>query len=171
MNKKVIVLTITIIIIAAIIGVAIIMPKNKNNNKANDSKTGEESFSVKYLGAEIAPGTEFNENEINEDAALSEIPSCAFNGTDKVYTYKGVEITVSKIDGVDKVYEVYFVDETVETPEGVKITDSKDLMTQKYGTNYKEELGNNYTYTRGKIDLSFTVENNVITGITYTLSV
>ncbi len=171
MNKKVIILIITIIIVAAIVGVAIFIPKNKNNDKTNDMKTGEEKFSVKYLEAEITPGTEFDETKINEEAAISEIPSCAFSGTDKIYTYEGVEITVSKIDGKDTVYEVYFIDESVETAEGVKITDSKELMTQKYGTNYKEELGNNYTYTKGKIILSFTIENDVITGITYTLSV
>lgn len=171
MNKKSIAIIIVIVVIIAIVGVAALLFKNENDSETNSSEDVEENFSVKYLGVEIVPGTEFRENQINEIAALSEIPSCAFEGTDKIYTYEGVEITVATIDGEDKVYEVYFIDETAETEEGVKITDNKELMLEKYGTDYKEEFGNKYTYTKGNVKLSFTVENNVITGITYTLSV
>ena len=164
MNKKNVILISCIIIIIAIVGIAFI-----STNKKSEDKPNQQSFSIKYNGIEIAPGTEFKEENIKEKAEITEIPSCAFEGTDKVYTYENIEITVAKIDGKDKVYSVYFIDETPETAEGVKISDSKDLMIEKYGTDYKEELGNKYTYTKGNVELSFIIENDTITSIVYTL--
>lgn len=147
----------------------------------NSDKSGEEqqaiqtsyntenTFSVEYEGVQIVPGTEFNEDLIEEEANFSEIPSCAFDGTDKVYTYSGVEITVAQIDGKDIIYSVYFISDEVKTNEEVSIADTIDKMLETYGENYVQTLGNKYTYTKGNVELSFIIQNEVITSIEYVL--
>lgn len=136
--------------------------EKKDNNKSK-------SFSVKLDEINIAPGNKFDEGKIAEEANVSEIPSCAFDGIDKIYTYSNVEITVSDINGVPTVYSVYFKDDTIYTEEGLKISDNKDLMIEKYGKDYNNSLKNKYDYTKGDTTLSFVLENDIITGIEYTL--
>ena len=168
MNKKgtIIAIIVLVIVVAAF---AIIYLINNNGESSIPTSSNEELFSLKYNGVEIVPGTEFNENAINEENSVSEIPSCAFDGTDKVYTYPNVEITVAKINEKDTVYSVYFINDLAETAEGVKISDSKNTMLEKYGDKYEEVLENKYTYTKNNVELSFIVENDTITGIDYTL--
>ena len=143
--------------------------KNNNSNTNVSESSSKEGFLVKYDGVNVAPGSKFDESKISEEATISEIPSCAFEGTDKVYSYSGVEITVCDIDGVPTVYSVYFLDDTISTEEGVKISDSKDLMIEKYGQDYENSLSNKFDYKKGKVILSFIVENDNISGIEYTL--
>lgn len=170
MNKKsVLIIAIVVLIIVAAIAMAILLPNNKNKDTINDNVSVEETVSLKYKGVEIVPGTEFDEGAIDEDAMFSEIPSCAFAGTDKVYTYDNVELIVAEIDGRDTVYSVYFINETQETGEGIKISDSKEDMIEKYGNSYEEILGNKYVYTKNNVEISFMIENDIITGIEYTL--
>lgn len=170
MGKKVVIFIVAVIIIAVIIvGIFMGNKKSDDNESVESSNNAENTFSIKYEGVEVVPGTEFNTSSINQEAAFSEITSCAFDGTDKVYTYDNVEITVASINGKDTVYSVYFIDDEVETAEGLRITDTKEKMIEKYGSDYKEELGNKYTYTKGNVELSFTIESDVVTGIEYTL--
>lgn len=168
MWKKIVFLIISIVIIAT--AVVLIMRNGKDvtseNNKENKEKT---TLSIKYKNVELVPGTEFSENKINEEANLSEIQSCAFDGVDKVYTYENLEITVASVNGKDTVYSVYFDNDEIETAEGLKVTDTKDKMIEKYGTEYKEELGRKYIYVNGNVELSFIIENDIITAIEYTL--
>lgn len=167
MNKKSILIVVLLLIIVVV--VAIILLNGKKDAIPTTNSNTEQAFSIKYKDVEVVPGTEFNVDAINAEADFSEIPSCAFEGTDKMYTYDNVEIIATEIDGKDKVYQVYFIDDTISTNEGVKITDSKDLMIEKYGNEYEEKLGSKYVYTKNNVELSFMIENDIITGIEYTL--
>ena len=165
-NKKttIIIVTIAVLLLIGIAAICIL----KNNKKENNSGTSK-AFSMIYKGGEVLPGTKFDENQIEEKADFSEIPSCAFSGTDKVYTYEGVEIIVAQIDNIDKVYSVYFINDLAQTGEGLKISDNKQKMIETYGKDYNLSMDNKYTYTRENVELSFIVENNIITSIEYTL--
>ncbi len=143
--------------------------KKSTQENIREAKQSKSTFSIKYNGVEVVPGTEFNENLISEEANFSEIPSCAFEGTDKMYTYSGVELVVTNIDGKDKVYSVYFITDDVKTAEGVGITDTVNKMIEVYGENYDQSISNKYTYTKGEVELSFIVQNNVITSVEYVL--
>ena len=123
--------------------------EEKSSSSSSETKT-KASLSIKYDGVNIVPGTKFDESKISDNVEISEIPSCAFDGVDKVYNYSNVEITVAEVNGV-------------------KISDSKDLMLEKYGEDYKNTLSNKYDYTKENVELSFIVENDIITGIEYTL--
>ena len=165
-NKKTIIIIVTIAVLL-LIGIAAICFL-KNNKKENNSGTSK-AFSMIYKGVEVLPGTKFDENQIEEKANFSEIPSCAFSETDKVYTYEGIEIIVAQIDNIDKVYSVYFINDLAQTGEGLKISDNKQKMIETYGEDYNLSMDNKYTYTRENVELSFVVGNDTITSIEYTL--
>ena len=168
MWKKIVFLIISIVIIATAVGLIMKNSKGKTSQNNNDDKD-KTTLSIKYKDVEIVPGTEFSENKINEAANLSEIQSCAFEGTDKIYTYENLEITVATVNGKYTVYSVYFDSDEIETAEGVKVTDTKDKMIEKYGTDYEQKLGNKYIYTNGNVELSFIIESDIIIAIEYTL--
>lgn len=169
MNKKNIILIILVLIVA-VVAVTLTILRNDEKKLADvnneDIKLKE---AIIYEGIKIIPGEEFKENTIQEEANYSEITSCAFEGNDKIYTYKGIEITLALIDGTYKVYEIYCINDMAETQEGIKITDSKSAMIEAYGTNYEEEFGNKYTYNEENIKKSFIIENDIITSIVYTV--
>lgn len=166
MNRK---LTITMVIIISLVIIVALCMVIKNKQNITDKDAQMTTFSIKYNNVEIVPGTEFAEDAIKEEYELSEIPSCAFDGIDKVYTYSNVEIIVAEIEGKNTVYSVYFLNDEEQTEEGIKISDSKELMIEKYGEQYEQTLENKYTYVKGKVELSFIIENEIITSIEYTL--
>lgn len=103
-----------------------------------------DTFKLSYQNVEIVPGQEFKSSALkNEELNFVELSSCAFDGNDKVYTYEDMEITASPLKGKDIVYSVYFLNERITTKEGVKITDDKKVMIEKYGNDYKK-VNNKY---------------------------
>lgn len=173
MNKKVIISVVAIIVIIAVIAIVVVSQNsNKGANEAapETSSVAEENqdkgFKVSYLGVDVTPGVAFDRNSISEEGTYSELPSCAFEGTDNVSTYSHVEITSSQMNGVETVYSVYFIDDGISTEEGVKITDDRAKVLETYGDDYTE-AGNKITYTKGKVELSFIIENDIVTSIEY----
>ena len=171
MSKKVLILIAIIVVI--VIG-AVIFFVTQNSDKVENLNTEvsveDENFNVSYLGVDVTPGIPYDRNSIPEEGTYSEIPSCAFEGTDNVSTFSHVEITSAQIDGVESVYSVYFLDTEVQTKEGVMISDERSKVIEKYGNDY-EEVGNKITYTKGQVQLSFLIENDVVTSIEYVLVV
>ncbi len=171
MNKKILI-GILIIIIIAVGGFLFInlQEDNVNTNVVNDTvQESSVSMALKmtYKGVDVTPGEAFNKDDIDGEAERSEIPSCAFEGTDNVYTYEDVEIIATDIDGQETVYSVYFLSAELETPEGVKVSDEASKVIEIYGDTY-EENGNEMIYKEGDVILSFIVENDIITSIEYT---
>jgi hypothetical protein len=160
------VLVVMAIIIVALAGIALVYLYWGEGENAKTNEAKNDNFSVMYEGVEVAPGNAFSRDSINEEADFVELESCAFDGTDKVYTYENVEIMASEMKGVETVYSVYFLNDMVETKEGVKITDEKSKVIDAYGENY-EEIGNELAYKKGKVRLSFIVENDIVTSIEY----
>ena len=101
-----------------------------------------------------------------KEKEYSEIESCAFEGLDKEYTYDHYMIATYPEGEKDKVKTVYFLDEEAQTTEGVKMGDTYEKMVEVYGENY-EQLDNQYTYEKGKTQLIFLIEDNVISQIEY----
>lgn len=169
MKKKVILILAIIVVI--IIGIIVFFIVNNGKESPNEETGTTNSYSIEYNGVDVTPGKPFDENAISEEYSFYEIESCAFEGTDKVYTYSGVEIIVAEVDGVDTVYSVYFLDTETQTAEGVKVSDTRDAMINAYGEDYENLIENSYVYTKGDVMLSFIVENDTITSIEYTLNI
>ena len=171
MSKKVLIV-IAIIVVIAVGLVIFFVTQNSDKVKNLDKEVSveDENFNVSYLGVDVTPGIPYDRDSIPEEGTYSEIPSCAFEGTDNVSTFSHVEITSAKINGVESVYSVYFLDPEVQTKEGVMISDERSKVIEKYGNDY-EEVGNKITYTKGQVQLSFIIENDVVTSIEYVLVV
>ena len=173
MNKKILIGV--LIVIVLIIGVIVYMSTNKTETTDTDgtSKTAQEeieSYAFNYNGKEIKLGAEFSREEFGQELGYSEVPSCAFEGVDKTYTYEDYEITTYQDGDKEKIRTIYLLNENAQTEEGVKITDSLDDLKSKY----KEEptiSDNKYTYTKGDTSIEFIVENEIITSIEYVLNV
>lgn len=174
MKKSLIVLIVLVIVIAIIVGVYFATnSKETSSPSTNNSNTSVEEESIgtlklEYEGKDMTPGAIFSKDIFGQEVSYSEVPSCAGQGTDKVYNYGSYEITAYQEGEQEKIYSVYFIDDQITTTEGVKISDDKSVMIEKYGENY-EQTGNQYLYRSGNVQLAFIVENEFITSITYTL--
>lgn len=172
-NKGILIL---IVIIVVIIAICVIANKTTTTEESSVEATSSElgtveEYKIKYNGVDITPGTEFDEEAIQEEYEYSEIESCAFEGSDKVYKYSDLQITVAEVDGVDTVYSVYFLSESISTTEGVSLADEQEVMTETYGDDYENNVINQYIYEKGDVSLSFIVGNGYIISIEYTLNV
>ena len=117
---------------------------------------------------------------INEDAqtvtdALGTPPSgtyealsCAFEGKDTFYYYDGFTLQTYEKDGKKYIYTITLEDDTVNTAEGIKIGDSFAAVTKAYGTDYVA-AGNTYAYSKDKMTLTFVMNNDKVSTISYSL--
>lgn len=164
MNKKTIVITVAIIVIAIIgVGGYILLKGNSSEPQKLEKKQAEVGYTLKVNNKEIILGEVFSREKCGQELQYSEVASCAFDGLDKTYIYENYEI---KTGLQDKIVSIYFKDEGISTNEGVKITDSYEEMIQAYSSDFKNE-GNKYTYTKANTSIEFIVQNNIITGIEY----
>ena len=174
MKKALIVIIAIIVIVAICVGVYFLTNGSKETNSPAENgvntaeNSSENTIKLEYEGKDMTPGAVFSRDIFGEELTYSEVPSCAGQGTDKVYNYGSYEITAYQDGDQEKIYSVYFIDDQITTTEGVKKSDDSSVMFEKYGDNY-EQTGNQYTYTSGNVELSFIVENDFIRSITYTL--
>lgn len=168
--KKIIVALMAVLIIAT--GCESKEEKTNDSDVKTKETVGKKEVkgSISYKGADITPGKSFNEKSVDEQAEKSELPSCALAGMDHVYRYEDVEITANVKDGKETIYLVYFISENAKTNEGIKIGDTKDDMINTYGDGYTNDV-TLYTYLsdNGKIKINFQIEDDIITGIDFTL--
>lgn len=175
--KKVVSIIVTIIVIVAICVGVYFLTSGENNeinisvgNSKNTAEMNESTIKLIYDGKDMTPGAVFSRDIFGQEQSYSEVPSCAGQGTDKVYNYGSYEITAYQDGDEEKIFSVYFIDDKITTTEGVKVSDESSVMFEKYGDNY-EQIGNQYTYISGNVEISFIIENNFIISITYTLVV
>ncbi len=139
-----------------------------NDNKLNDGVINDNKgvYTFSYNGMEFVLGDVFTTDKYGKEVNYSEVPSCAFEGIDKTYTYDNYEVTTYPDGDTDRISSVLFKGTDVKTPEGVGIEDTKDDMISKYGNDFKQNE-NQYTYTLENTHLEFVIEDDVISSIEY----
>lgn len=137
----------------------------------NQGKQKEEkgAFSFLYEGVTLIPGEAFDQSVLGGYAGVSEVPSCAFDGNDRVYNYEKFELTAYIEENGERIYSIYFIDPNLPTTEGLCLGDSVDDMKAFYGEDY-EMNGTAYVYTRGNSLLSVVTQNDIVVGIEYRLN-
>ncbi len=168
MKKKVLIGIVIVLVVIGVIEIAVTMsnrPKT-DKNKAQTAETTKDVYTFADGDKKAVLGEEFNKDAFGKEENYSEIASCAFEGLDRTYTYTDYEITTFPDGDKERVFSVYFLNENVQTQEGVKITDSFDKMKEVYGEPTNQQ-GNQYVYTKGKTNMEFIVEEDVITSIQY----
>lgn len=89
---------------------------------------------------------------LGEPASYYEVPSCAFEGMEKIYDYTSFEITTYEVDDVDYIANIYLKDDLVETPEGLSLFMTSADLVEAYGEDYKVAEGQ-YVYTKDNTKL------------------
>ena len=110
----------------------------------------------------VTPGTAFDATQVSYEDVY-EVPSCAGEGTDKVYITADYEITAFHDGKSEVTYSVLFVTPEAKTPEGLTLGDDAAKAATLYGQ--YEENGNAWVFTRGDTQLWVISENDVVTSI------
>ena len=114
------------------------------------------------MGAPAAPVVE----ALYEPLNYFEAPSCAFEGIDRIYYYRGFELYTFPVGDVDFISSINLTDDSVKTPEGVYLGMGLDKIVSAYGEGYTQSFGQ-YSYSLDDSSLSFLIEGDVVTAITY----
>ena len=124
--------------------------------------TQEDVFFFMAGDVTVIPGTPFDATKVPHDDVY-EVPSCAGEGTDKVYMTDSYEITAFHDGKSEVTYCVSFVTPDAKTPEGLSLGDDLTKAATLYGQ-YEEDV-NAWIFTRGNTQLWVIGENDVITSI------
>lgn len=101
-----------------------------------------------------------------EPITYTEAPSCNYDGNDTVCEYAGFNIYTYPDGETDRVSIIELTDGSVATNKGVKVGDTEDVMTEKYGDVFMK-TGYLWSYNATGGTLSFTIEEGLITLIEY----
>ena len=147
--------------------------QSQNSGSEDNGETGNggqeaSAFVFTSNGVEVRMNAEADPivEAMGEPVSTFEAPSCAFQGTDYIYTYDGFQINTYPLNDVNYVSSVVFMSDAVSTPEGLEIGKTKDDMIAAYGEDYTEEY-DQYTYTRGDSQLVVLIEDGYISSIEY----
>ena len=103
-------------------------------------KMGEEAKTVlAQLGAPVKP--------------VFEMDSCAYQGKDKVYSYKDFEVSTYPKNGKECISAVVVTGASVATPEGIKVGSRAADVTKAYGAS--DGKYGIYRYQKGNTELTF----------------
>ena len=126
-------------------------------------------FVFAYEGVKLIPGMAFDSSILPKADSVSQVPSCALEGTDNVYNYITFEITAFDDGYGEDIYSIYLMDPTVSTPEGLAIGDDEAKIVELYGEDFVQE-GTSYVYTRENTVLSIIVQTGAVISIEYRMA-
>ena len=113
----------------------------------------QDPFCFTFEGVVLVPGTIYDASALPEPNSVYQVPSCAIEGTDNVYSFDAVEITAFHDGTQEIIYAVAIFDPNVCTDEGLYIGDDAARVVELYGEDYQED-GNAMIYTRGNTMLT-----------------
>lgn len=133
-------------------------------------KSSENSFAFSANGKKISLDQDMSEVKemLGTEKSYSEAASCAFEGLDKTYYYGSFYVETYPDGDKDKVNMIWFADDTVSTQEGISIGDSVDKVKEAYGDG-KEVGANGLEYVSGNTKITFIIDNDTVSQITYEL--
>ena len=106
--------------------------------------------------------------KLGDAKSVLDVPSCAHDGTDRVYTYNNFTLSVYTATGSDKGYisDVLLISDLVATPEGLEIGMDVEKARELYGDADKE-TDTTWIYKRGTSQLMLTLTGTKIISIEY----
>ena len=92
---------------------------------------------------------------------------CAYDGEDIKYVYDDFTLVTytEKKGGTEYVQSIKFTSKKAKTKEGIKIGSKEKTMKKKYGR-ARDNFGV-YTYKKGKMGITFTVDDGKVSAIQY----
>jgi hypothetical protein len=122
----------------------------------------EETEGFYFLAGDVMviPGMIFDADVLPAESVY-QVPSCAFEGTDNVYSYGSYEITAFNDGEKELVYSIFFVEPDVSTPEG--LANGDELSKAK-------ELSDKYNSEKAVVSAKKRKKETVSPGKLYSLS-
>ena len=120
-------------------------------------------------GVTLQPGDSFDPGKLPEPLSVYEVPSCAIEGTDNVYTYETFELTAFDDGSGDVIYSVLLTDPNTTTPEGLALGDTVEKMESIYGMSYEKE-GDGVTYPGNGQLLCIITQGDTVVSIEYRMA-
>ena len=133
---------------------------------APEQVVDEDVFSFTYPGVTLVPGIAFDSAALPEAESVYQVPSCAIEGTDNVYSYGDIEVTAFNDGSGEVIYSVYIVDANTPTAEGLYIGDTLDQVIAVYGEDYTQENGQ-VTYQKGNTLLVIILDGDYVASIDF----
>ena len=130
----------------------------------------EDVFSFTYEGVELIPGNAFDPAVLPEAGSVFQVPSCAIEGTDNVYSYPPFELTAYNDGTGEVIYSIYLVDANTSTMEGLYVGDDLARVTELYGTDYAQN-DTELTFTKGATTLNLIMDGETVISIEYRMVV
>ncbi len=124
------------------------------------------SYAFVFENQELIPGAAFDAAALPEAAFVYEVPSCAFEGTDKVYNYQTFELTAFDDGTGPVIYSIFLVDANTPTTEGLYLGDDISRVTELYGQDCQID-GAQYAYIGDGMMLVILIQNDFVTSIEY----
>lgn len=104
--------------------------------------------------------------QLGEPDGYFEQPSCAAQGTARIYTYSGFEIQTYPDGDRDLIACIILKDDSVSTPEGIDLSMSRNDIMETYGTDCTE-TDTSLVYERMGTKLCFIMDGDDIASIEY----
>ena len=133
---------------------------------APEQVVDEDVFSFTYQGVALVPGNAFDSAALPEAESVYQVPSCAIEGTDNVYSYGDIEVTAFNDGSGEVIYSVYIVDANTPTAEGLYIGDTLDQVIAVYGEDYTQENGQ-VTYQKGDTLLVIILDGDYVASVDF----
>lgn len=159
-------------------------PSSQGSGQASEQASGGQSsqsagslkgytFMAETGNGSIEVGADMNMAQIlavlGEADSYYEAASCAFEGLDKMYTYKHFEIDTYPQGETDLVSAIYLLDDLVATPEGLRIGSTKEQVESIYGAP-SSQVGSEYIYEKDGMSLRIQLEDDKVSVILYASS-
>ena len=132
----------------------------------SESSTPSVSYAFSLNGVKLVPGEAFKPEALPEADFVYEVPSCAIEGTDLVYSYGIVEVTAFNDGTGPVIYSIFLADANTPTGEGLYLGDPLATVTELYGEDCAVE-GGQYTYEADGTMLIVLIENGFVSSIEY----
>ncbi|MBP1754260.1 MAG: hypothetical protein H6Q59_658 [Firmicutes bacterium] len=137
-------------------------------NQTAEASANDKGFSFEYQGVKIPMNVDVAPivEKLGKSVDYFEAASCAFQGLDKIYYYNGFELGTYPNGNKDYVSYVNLLDDSVTTAQGIYLGSTLDEVISAYGSEYTAE-GTSYVYRLGDSKLTFIIEEDAVTQITY----
>ena len=90
--------------------------------------------------------------ELGEDFAVSEAPSCVYDGTDKTFKYDSIAIYTYPNGQKEIIDEIILLNDTFLTSKGIKVGSTTEEVIRAYGEKYIKK-GEIMTYSLSRLCL------------------
>ncbi len=123
-------------------------------------------YGITLEGMLLIPGQPYDASALPEPNSVYQVPSCAIEGEDNVYSFDALEITAFDDGKEEIIYSVVLVDPNMSTDEGLMLGDKVEKVIELYGENYTES-GTAMVYTGVETMLRIIIQNGYVMDIEF----